>query len=200
MSTDRVDALWVDDNAAAVCADCGFSPSGITPDAAVIALRDAPRRWRNALALDLADGDPEAVLEARPPGGWSALEHAGYVRDVLHALDIRIQRVLREDLPVLPGTHVTPPAGANEQGVAVVLAAQGVSDDQLARTIESTPASAWPRRGLRGGRQLSALDLVHEAVHADRHHLRQAEQVIATARAARAGAAGAAGAVSSAQP
>lgn len=183
MSTDRFDAVWVDAHPAAVCADCGFSPSGITPDAAVVALRAAPGRWRSALAFDLADGDPEAVPATRPPGGWSALEHAGYVRDVLHALDIRIQRVLREDCPVLPGTHVTPPAGANEQGVAVVLAAQAVSDDQLARTIESTPAQALSRPGLRGGRRLRALDLVHEAVHADQHHLRQAKQVIASARA-----------------
>ena len=183
MSTDRFDTFWVSTSATSPCSDCGFSASKLSADEAVAALRAAPQRWRTALALDLAHGDPEALLEARPPGGWSALEHAGYVRDVLHALDIRIQRVLREDCPVLPGTHVTPPAGANEQGMAVVLAAQGVSDDHLARTIETTTASAWSRAGLRAGRNVTALDLVREAVHTNEHHLRQAMEAIAAARA-----------------
>lgn len=183
MSTDRFDTFWDETAATAPCPDCGFSSAGMTAEEAVAALRSAPQRWRTALALDLGHDDPEALLEAQPSGGWSALEHAGYARDVLHALDIRIQRVLREECPVLPGTHVTPPAGANEQGMAVVLAAQGVSDDQLARTIETTTASAWSRSGLRAGRRVTALDLVREAVHADQHHLRQAKEAIAWARA-----------------
>lgn len=185
MSTDRFDTFWVETTPTAACPHCDFSVSGMTVEKASAALRGAPQRWRSALALDLGDGDPEALLAARPPGGWSALEHAGYVRDVLHALDIRIQRVLREECPVLPGTHVTPPAGANEQGMAVVLAAQGVSDDQLTRTIETTTGAAWSRVGLRAGHQVTALDLVHEAMHADQHHLRQARAAIAAARASR---------------
>lgn len=183
MSTDRFDTFWISTSATSRCPDCGFSARDLSAEQAVASLRAAPQRWRTALALDPAHDDPEALLEARPPGGWSALEHAGYVRDVLHALDIRIQRVLREECPVLPGTHVTPPAGANEQGMAVVLAAQGVSDDQLARTIETTTASAWSRAGLRAGRNVTALDLVREAVHANEHHLREAMEAIAAARA-----------------
>ncbi|HET9442763.1 MAG TPA: DinB family protein [Acidimicrobiales bacterium] len=146
-------------------------------------LRGLPRRWRSALALHLEDSDPEALLARRPgPDTWSALEHAGHVRDVIHALDIRVQRVLREDEPVLPGTHVTPPAGANEQGVAVVLAALTVSVDQLARTILVTPAGHWGRTGLRGRVRLTALDLVREAVHEAVHHLAAAEAAIARLR------------------
>ncbi|MBW3615564.1 MAG: DinB family protein [Actinobacteria bacterium] len=183
MRTDQFDTFWVDPSGAGVCSDCGFSASALRPQEAVVALRTAPGCWRSALALDLADGHPDALLTQRPAGGWSAVEHAGYVRDVLHALDIRIQRVLREDCPVLPATHVTPPAGANEQGAAVVLAAQGVSVDQLAHTIEATPATAWSRPGIRAGRRLTALALVAEAVHAHQHHLRLAEAAIEMARA-----------------
>ena len=102
---------------------CGFDPTLVTPAQAVDTLRSLARRWRSALAFDLDAAEPEAVLTSRPMGGWSALEHAGHVRDVLHALSIRLQRVLREDDPVLPETHVTPPSGANEQGPGVVLAA-----------------------------------------------------------------------------
>lgn len=177
MSIDRLDPPVVDLTALEPCAECGFSASALAPEEATGALRALPQRWRSTLGPD----EPE-VLAGRAPGGWSALEHAGYVRDVLHALDIRIQRLLREDRPVLPGTHVTPPAGANEQGMAVVLAALAVSAEQLARTIETATASSWSRGGLRAGRRVTALELVHEALHAGGHHLGQAREAIETVR------------------
>lgn len=154
------------------CTTCGFVPESVSPLDALDALEALPVRWRNALVLRLDDPDPEAALRGRLRGtGWSALEHAGHVRDVVHALDIRLQRVLREDQPTLPETHVTPPAGANEQGVAVILAALTVSTDQLSGTIEATPAAAWSRSGLRRSVAVTPLDLVREAVHEGSHHL-----------------------------
>jgi hypothetical protein len=114
---------------------------------------------------------------------WSALEHAGHVRDVLHALDIRLQRIVREDEPVLPETHVTPPAGANEQGMAVVLAALTVSADQFAETVARVPASGWQRSARRAGRSITALDLAREAVHEGSCHLHLATETLATLRA-----------------
>lgn len=184
MSIDRLDAPVVDLTAPEPCAECGFSASTLTPEGAAAALRALPQRWRSTLAPDRARrrDEPEVLLAGRVPGGWSALEHAGHVRDVLHALDIRIQRVLREDRPILPGTHVTPPAGANEQGMAVVLAALAVSAEQLARTIETAAASSWSRGGLRAGRGVTALELVHEAVHAGCHQLGQARGAIEAVR------------------
>ena len=175
------------------CTTCGFVASSITPEDAVVALRSFPSRWRNAMVVHLDDPNPEAVLAGRPsPTDWSALEHAGHVRDVLHALDIRLQRVLREDEPVLPETHVTPPSGANEQGMAVVLAALTVSTDQFSQTIELTPSAAWARRGHRHGDTVTALDLIREAVHEGSHHLRLATATLATVRAAAGSAAPAA--------
>ncbi len=154
------------------CPTCGFDPAGITPDGAAAILRAAPTDWRKALTLRLDDSDPaERLVTRRRPGEWTAVEHAGHVRDVLHALDIRVQRVLREDEPVLPETHVTPPAGANEQGVAVVLAALQVSADQFTQTIEITPTAAWTRTARRAGQALCALDLLREAGHESAHHL-----------------------------
>ena len=157
------------------CPTCGFIADKVTPQDAIVALRSFPARWRTALAVHLDDPDPEGVLAARTsPTAWSALEHAGHVRDVLHALDIRVQRTLREDDPVLPATHETPPSGANEQGMAVVLAALTVSTDQFSQTIELVPAAAWSRRALRAGETVTALDLIREAVHVGSHHLRLA--------------------------
>lgn len=166
------------------CPTCDYVADNVTPREAVITLRSFPARWRSALAVHLDDADPEAVLTGRTaPGAWTALDHAGHVRDVLHALDIRLQRVLREDEPVLPETHVTPPSGANEQGLAVILAALTVSTDQFSQTIELVPSAAWGRRGRRAGTTVTALDLVREAVHEGSHHLRLATTTLRQLRA-----------------
>lgn len=167
------------------CPTCGFVADRVSPQDAIVALRSFPARWRTALALHLDDPDPEQVLTARPSASsWSALEHAGHVRDVLHALDIRVQRVLREDEPVLPATHETPPAGANEQGMAVVLAALTVSTDQFSQTIELVPPAQWARTASRGGERITALDLIREAVHVGSHHLRLATATLHEVRTA----------------
>lgn len=167
------------------CSTCGFVADKVTPQDAIVALRSFPARWRTALAVHLDDADPEGVLTVRPtPTAWSALEHAGHVRDVLHALDIRVQRTLREDEPVLPATHVTPPSGANEQGMAVVLAALTVSTDQFSQTIELVPSSQWSRQARRSGETITALDLIREAVHVGSHHLRLATTTLYEIRSA----------------
>jgi len=189
MSTDLGDDLDLAFRTAGRC-DCGFEPEGIDPADAARTLSTFPQRWRSALAVHLDERDPEVALTGRhTPTAWSALEHAGHVRDVLHALDIRLQRVLREDEPVLPETHRTPPSGANEQGMAVVLAALGVSVDQLARTVQMTSPASWARTAVRSGRTVSALDLAREAVHEGTHHLKEACVAIESLRSIAASAA-----------
>ena len=184
MSTNLADGS-VEFATTGTCGTCGFNPDKMDPTDAMVALQSFPSRWRSALAIHLDDADPEAILTGRPSAqDWSALEHAGHVRDVLHALDIRVQRVLREDEPVLPETHVTPPSGANEQGMAVVLAALTLSADQFAETVMGISELAWYRRGRRAGKLVSALDLVREAVHEGSHHLHLATETLQALRAA----------------
>ena len=181
MSTNLGDAPV--DFATGTCDDCGFVADKVDPTDALVGLRSFPARWRSALAIHLDDADPEAILTGRPtPNDWSALDHAGHVRDVLHALDIRVQRVLREDEPVLPETHITPPSGANEQGMAVVLAALTLSADQFAETVLGIDELSWYRRGRRAGTLVSALDLVREAVHEGSHHLQLATETLTELR------------------
>ena len=177
MSTNIAERTAVVFKSAGPCG-CGFDPDGVRPAEAVVALRSLSRRWRSVLAFDLDSAEPEHVLTARPMGGWSALEHAGHVRDVLHALGIRLQRVLREVDPVLPETHVTPPSGANEQGPGVVLAALSLTAEQLAQAVEMTQPTEWLRTGLRGSHTITAIDLVREAVHEAIHHLHEASTQI----------------------
>lgn len=184
MSTNLADAS-IEFATTGTCTTCGFVPDKVDPTDAMVALQSFPARWRSALAIHLDDADPEAALTGRTsPQDWTALEHAGHVRDVLHALDIRVQRVLREDEPVLPETHVTPPSGANEQGMAVILAALTLSADQFAETVMGISELGWYRRGRRAGRLVSALDLVREAVHEGSHHLHLATQTLDTLRRA----------------
>ncbi|CAA9260446.1 MAG: hypothetical protein AVDCRST_MAG50-2970 [uncultured Acidimicrobiales bacterium] len=161
------------------CTACGYQPQTVSPSDAVVALRSFPRRFRAALAIHLDDPDPSGTLTSAPyPGGWSALEHAGHVRDILHALDLRLHRVLREDTPTLPETPQTPPGGANEQGPEVVLAALTVNAEQLARTVSAVPGSDWLRRARRGGQDVTVLELAREAVHEGVHHLKALQQVL----------------------
>ena len=181
----RPGSIDTDASPGAPCATCGFVADAVAPSDAIAGLQSFPSRWRSTLALHLDDPDPEAALVGRPaPMAWSALEHAGHVRDVLHAFDIRLQRILREDEPVLPETHVTPPSGANEQGMAVVLAALTVSADQLATTVALVPSSAWTRTARRAGRTISAIDLVREAVHEGTCHLHMATETLVELRSA----------------
>lgn len=165
------------------CATCGFEPDDLSPEGAVDFLQELPTQWRSALAVQLDDADPgRALSDGSTATAWSALEHAGHVRDVVHALDIRLQRVLREDEPTIPETHVTPPAGANEQGLAVILAALTMTADQMSGTVDRTPATAWARTAQRRQQSVTALDLVREAVHEGRHHLHLAAEGLAELR------------------
>lgn len=166
-----------------VCTTCGFDPAVVAPKDAIEALQALPTQWRSVLAVHLDDADPARALSARTSAmAWSALEHAGHVRDVVHALDIRLQRVLREESPTIPETHVTPPSGANEQGLAVILAALTMSADQMSGTVESASTEAWTRVAQRRQRPVTAIDLVREAVHEGRHHLHLARQGLAEVR------------------
>lgn len=183
MSTNLGRSVEPDYAIAGLCATCGFDPTDVTPEAAIDALQALPTSWRSTLAVHLDDDDPTRGLTARTSAlAWSALEHAGHVRDVVHALDIRLQRVLREDSPTIPETHVTPPSGANEQGLAVILAALTMSADQMSGTVESAPAEAWTRQAHRRQRPVTALDLVREAVHEGCHHLHLARQGLVQVR------------------
>lgn len=160
------------------CPVCGFQPSTVSPSDAVVALRSYPRRFRSTL-LRFAEEDTDLLRRRPSPAAWTALEHAGHVRDVMHSIDLRMQRVLREDNPTLPEIPEIPPGGVNEQGPEVVVASMLATSEQLCRMMQDVDSDDWTRFGVRGNYDVSALDLVREAVHAGTHHLREAERVLA---------------------
>lgn len=179
MSTD---AVHIEVPESGPCPECGFRPETVPPGDALVALRTYPRRFRGALTV-LDEEEEEAVATAPAPGEWSALDHAGHVRDVLHAIDLRVRQVLREDQPTLAATPVTPPSGVRDQGVEMVLAGLTQNVDEIARTIDGIDGDDWVRAGVREGKEVRVIDLVREAVHEGAHHLRQAKTAVEQARA-----------------
>jgi hypothetical protein len=178
--TTRPDAFVPGGPLPADCPACGFRAATVPPGDAVVAVRSFPRRFRVLLAT-VDDDEAEEVLRRRPgPELWSPLEHVAHVRDVLHAVDKRVQRVLREDDPVLPADWPeAAPTNAHDQGAEVVLATLAVNAEQLARTLGGIAGDDWLRAGRRDGERVTVLDLAREAVHEGAHHRRMVDRLLA---------------------
>lgn len=166
------------------CAKCGFEARTVSPSDAVAAIRSFPRRYRRLLQDALLDIDfGEQIITTRPADMWSALELTAHVRDALQVFDKRMQRIVQEDTPALADAELeAPPTSAHDQGVEVVLATFLSTSDEFARTASRISGDDWVRKGTLGGADVSALDVLREAVHEGAHHLRDLERVIAAAR------------------
>lgn len=164
------------------CPACGFQPDRVPPTDIAVALRSFARRFRGVLS-PVDDVDARRMSEAPTSGEWSALEHAGHVRDVLHALDLRLQRVLREDNPALAATPDTPPTRGVAADIATVIAELDANAKHLAATVERVQGKEWDRTGQRDRASVTALDIAREAVHEGSHHLRSAQHALDAARA-----------------
>jgi hypothetical protein len=71
--------------------------------AAMIARLGASYRWRlHDFTTEVRARDQPDLIRTRPsPDGWSALEYTAHMRDVVDFYMDRIERVLREDRPIL---------------------------------------------------------------------------------------------------
>ena len=166
------------------CARCGFEARTVSPADALAAIRSFPRRYRRQLQdalLDLDFGD--RIITTRPNGSWSALELTAHVRDALHVFEKRMQRIVQEDAPSLADAELeVPPTTAHDQGVELVLATLLSTSDEFARAASRVSGDDWIRKGTLGGADVSALDVLREAVHDGAHHLRDLENVLTAAR------------------
>lgn len=162
---------------------CGFDPGALTLTDILAGLRTVPNRFRSALAVHLDDADPYLCLTLAPqPGAWSALEHAGHVRDMVHALELRISRLADREGIHLPDNPSGAPSGVFEQGPEHVLSALTTNVDALVRTLGGLGPLTWDRQGMRGGEIVSIADLATEALHESVHHLRDAAAAVEAAR------------------
>jgi len=149
----------------------GLDVSHLSPDDAVAALRSYPRRFR-----DLVQSVEPQELPADVP------DHIDQVARSVALLGESLRQLLVQDHPVLM------PAVADDRAREWSYAGSSSPDDllafldmecnALADTIRQVSADAWTRSGsiAGSGQDLTALDLVREAVRTGSEHLRAAER------------------------
>ncbi|HMC42942.1 MAG TPA: DinB family protein [Acidimicrobiales bacterium] len=169
------------------CPACGFDPRTVSPADAAVAARSYPRRFRALLVRPEGDeGEeptPEDLVRRRPPeGGWSALEHTAWVAAVLSRAADALEAIRVRERPQVE-ISAGEEAVASATELAPVLERLGTAAEGLAQTISRVDARDWTRRGrLADGREVTALEVMHHAVHEGFHHLRETEQVLARLR------------------
>jgi hypothetical protein len=161
---------------------CGFDPRTVSPADAAVAVRSYPRRFRALLVGPDGDEEPtpeDLVLRRPPGGGWSALEHAAWVAEVMALAAEALERIRLQDHP---SVTVEPPAPAATE-LGAVLGRMEEEAERLAQSIGRVDAHDWKRVGrLAEGGEASALDVARHAVHQGSHHLRETERVLAEVR------------------
>lgn len=170
------------------CEACGLDYSSITPADAVVALRSFPRRFGQAFARVDEEDDVlvDDLVRRRPPsGGWSAIEHAAHVRDVLSLYERRVKEALADDRPAFASVdpdELAAEAAYNEQSLDEVLDVLEANATSMAAAVDAVPDDGWARRGVRDGEEVDVLWLVRQTVHEGSHHLRDTERVLREVR------------------
>ena len=170
----------------AVGAD-GLDLTQLSPADAAVALRSYPRRFRDLLTDFEPDEDGEAIIRRRPaPDEPSALEHAEYVAHSIPLAARALDEVLTRDDPQLPAGVVgglQPEWTASSADTSSVLDLLSREAEVLARRVGEISGHDWERTGRDpSGAEMSALDVLREAVRTGHDHLRAAERVIGAAR------------------
>jgi hypothetical protein len=167
----------------------GLDLSRLAPGDAVAALRSYPRRFRALLTTFDTDEKPDDLVHRAGADGMSAVDHVDHVARTLALLGRALQDVLQHDEPALTPATFDDAArdwqvGAGAQSSDAALDFLDVEANALADAVERVPAEAWSRRATvaGGGRAVTALDVVREAVRTGAEHLRSAERTLASAR------------------
>ncbi len=166
----------------------GLDLSRLTPEDALVALASFPRRYRAELGA-VPDDDRADELAARVgPDGVSALDVVSDVTRTWGLISHELRRVLTEDVPMLHAAatradqrHWDAPAPDTIDEAVVLL---GHEADQLTDAIRTYPtAQDWARRAkVVGGAEVTALDLVREAIRVGADSLARAAEVLTAVR------------------
>lgn len=166
----------------------GLDVSRLTPQDAIAALRSYPRRYR-ATVLPIADDpDVEELVHRVGPDGHAALDIVVATTNTWVLLGRTLHQILVEEHPVVHPAVTTPsdrewetPAATTAATALELLTAEAGS---LADAVERVTAREWGRVGaVAGGGEVSALDVVREAVRVGADNLRAAESTLAAVRA-----------------
>lgn len=164
----------------------GLDVSHLSPDDAVAALRSFPRRFRAALAA-AEDDDVEELAHRVGPAGTSAVDHLVDATSALMLLGRALHQVVRSQEPLLHPAVLDPtlrqwdpPPGLD---VATLVDLLGDEVDDLVAEIAHVGSPDWARTGrVADGAEITALDVVREAVRTVAEDLRGVESAMAAAR------------------
>ena len=170
----------------AVCSVCGFSAASLTPAGLIGAIVAVPDRYRDLLATFGALEEIDAVLRWRSvPPGWSALERIAHVADSLHASAKCVVSMIEGDRSRFAPVHVDAPRAESQAWPSrVVLASLTAAVTDLARVASRADCQASQRLIQLADHQVSARDLLDDALHEAHHHLADVEHLLANAASA----------------
>ncbi len=159
------------------CDECGLRAAAVPRALLATALRDEAQQWAKVMSTR-----PGAALIDRPSAGWSALEYAAHVRDVLKNFAERVERTLVEHEPVFGWWDHEAAAiedAYNDQDPAVVGPVLQDNAARLAALAEGVRESGWNRRATRRpGEHFTTEGLLRFALHEMRHHRVDAQRRI----------------------
>lgn len=152
----------------------------LAPLDGAVALRSLPRRFRAALR-PIDDPDVEAWAEQVSSTGHAPIDHLVDADRSLTFLRQGLEQVLHHDRPALPPATLDPSARewpevrADLDGELELLSA---TVDGFATLVERVPAPDWgrPATVAGSGAEVTALDVLREAVRTGVTDLRLAEQ------------------------
>jgi hypothetical protein len=157
------------------------------PSDGIVAIRSLPRRFRGLFAGLGEDESPDALARRPVADGSTALGHLVAATAILTAAGRSLDRVLVADDPVIDPLPAAP-AGAPSGSLEERLSELGWEADALADRLEHVGADEWARRArmpAAGAQEVSAADLLWQAIDASVDHLRAAERTLDEARRAR---------------
>ena len=159
--------------------------SNLSPADVAVTMRSLPRRFGEALAAG-ADEDAEALARVIGPDGASALDHVADTGRMLALFGGALGEVVSGRHPVLPAAITDPGARQWEHAATDLEGELGLLTDEagaLAGRVERTSAEQWSAVGrVAGGTELTALDLVKEAVQVAVAGLHATEAAMQAAR------------------
>lgn len=168
------------------CEACGFDPQSVTPATAADTVRAFARRYQAPLTRFLPTDDATLVLTTpAEPGGWSALQYAGHVRDVFALFTRRVAQLRAADgaeLEVVDHDALVAAGGYDQLDPAALAAAVAAAAEALADAFATLAPEEWERVGTRAGERRSMVDIARRGAHEGSHHLLDIGRTLRAAR------------------
>jgi hypothetical protein len=127
---------------------------------------------------------PVAFLREHPQPGWSALEYACHVRDVLGSQRNRVDLAQREHEPIfvpMDRDELAVDERYNEQDPSVVAAELAAAAEALATQLEDLDEAGWARTGVYAYPDRARRDvdwIARHSLHELHHHLADVDRVL----------------------